>query len=341
MNGDDVKRSQETEDKDDAEEKDEKDDEEGEVTVIEDLRLLVAIWAPPFHACEAKTRSTVRAKPRQQRTTLPPPERLSALRTVPLEPANCFNAKNLSSPKNCRRRHWRNRSQLFGELLLLVSLVNGQMLVYGSCPNCLSCIEALIKFGVTPSRIAFIESDLCAPYAIDYFNDPVWADAPRAPPADEPRPGGVPLGETDSSPHDSVPVYGALVAHQRASRYQEPSNRAELHCPVGAIPSEISAINSGPAGRSMGTESRPYLDSNLVYDNGLVIDVDFSTNDPHIFAAGPGTRYKRVYFADLYFHEHYNSSEVGAELNNTEDTFGDLIAMALEFASWKSPPLFK
>ncbi|KAF6211480.1 hypothetical protein GE061_011992, partial [Apolygus lucorum] len=57
-----------------------------------------------------------------------------------------------------------------------------------------------------------------------------------------------------------------------------------------------------------------YGESNLVFDGGLVIDTDFRTNDPYIYAAGPGTRYKKKYFADHYFHEHYNSSEVGDEM---------------------------
>lgn len=56
------------------------------------------------------------------------------------------------------------------------------------------------------------------------------------------------------------------------------------------------------------------MDSNLVYDGGLVIDASFRTNDPFIYAAGPGTRYKNKYYANHYFHQHYNSAEIGAEV---------------------------
>ena len=39
-------------------------------------------------------------------------------------------------------------------------------------------------------------------------------------------------------------------------------------------------------------------DSCLVFDNRLVISTDHSTNDPHILAAGPLTKYSRQYRAD-------------------------------------------
>ncbi|KAL1138367.1 hypothetical protein AAG570_008431 [Ranatra chinensis] len=54
-------------------------------------------------------------------------------------------------------------------------------------------------------------------------------------------------------------------------------------------------------------------DAALVYDGLLVIDHNFKTNDPCIYSAGPMTKYGRKYYAPNYYHEHYNSIEVGAE----------------------------
>ena len=52
----------------------------------------------------------------------------------------------------------------------------------------------------------------------------------------------------------------------------------------------------------------------LVFNGELIIDRDFTTNDPYILAAGPGTRYKSCYYSDDYKHKYYNSSEVGREV---------------------------
>lgn len=59
------------------------------------------------------------------------------------------------------------------------------------------------------------------------------------------------------------------------------------------------------------------LSAELVFNGELIIDRDFSTNDPYILAAGPGTRYKSCYYADDYRHKYYNSSEVGREVSET------------------------
>ncbi|KAL0278430.1 UNVERIFIED_CONTAM: hypothetical protein PYX00_000254 [Menopon gallinae] len=52
----------------------------------------------------------------------------------------------------------------------------------------------------------------------------------------------------------------------------------------------------------------------LVYDGRLIIDKDFQTNDEHIFAAGPFTKYSRRYYAPGRNHQFYNSVEIGEKL---------------------------
>lgn len=51
--------------------------------------------------------------------------------------------------------------------------------------------------------------------------------------------------------------------------------------------------------------------SGLVFDGSLVIDPEFRTNDPFIFAAGTITKYSRRYYADEFSHEYQNLLEVG------------------------------
>ncbi|XP_026330935.1 cilia- and flagella-associated protein 61 [Hyposmocoma kahamanoa] len=52
----------------------------------------------------------------------------------------------------------------------------------------------------------------------------------------------------------------------------------------------------------------------LAYDGGLLIDHQFRTNNPSIYAAGTVTRYYRRYFADDKRQSYYDSYEVGARL---------------------------
>ncbi|XP_029040936.2 cilia- and flagella-associated protein 61-like [Osmia bicornis bicornis] len=65
-------------------------------------------------------------------------------------------------------------------------------------------------------------------------------------------------------------------------------------------------------------DRNPYVSAicraGLVFDGQLVIDPEFRTNDPSIFAAGTMTKYRRRYYADSWQHKYYNSIEVGDRL---------------------------
>ncbi|XP_018320131.2 cilia- and flagella-associated protein 61-like [Agrilus planipennis] len=52
----------------------------------------------------------------------------------------------------------------------------------------------------------------------------------------------------------------------------------------------------------------------LTYDGGLVIDSQYKTNDPVIYAAGTMTKYSRKYYADHLCHRFYNLEEVGSDM---------------------------
>lgn len=56
----------------------------------------------------------------------------------------------------------------------------------------------------------------------------------------------------------------------------------------------------------------------LVFDGQVVIDPEFRTNDPSIFAAGTMTKYRRRYYADSWQHKYYNSVEVGDRVSISE-----------------------
>ncbi|XP_043668706.1 cilia- and flagella-associated protein 61-like [Vespula pensylvanica] len=52
----------------------------------------------------------------------------------------------------------------------------------------------------------------------------------------------------------------------------------------------------------------------LVFDGRVVIDPQFRTNDPFVFAAGSITKYSRKFQAKFFEHNHYNSIEIGEKL---------------------------
>ncbi|KAL2726660.1 cilia- and flagella-associated protein 61-like isoform X2 [Vespula squamosa] len=52
----------------------------------------------------------------------------------------------------------------------------------------------------------------------------------------------------------------------------------------------------------------------LVFDGRLVINPQFRTNDPFVFAAGNITKYSRKFQAELFEHKYYNGVEIGEKL---------------------------
>lgn len=59
----------------------------------------------------------------------------------------------------------------------------------------------------------------------------------------------------------------------------------------------------------------------LIFDGSLVIDPEYRTNDPFIFAAGTVTKYSRKFYADVWQHKYYNSMEVGERVSRKEILF--------------------
>ena len=67
-------------------------------------------------------------------------------------------------------------------------------------------------------------------------------------------------------------------------------------------------------------------DACLVFDERLVIDHNFRTNDVCVRAAGPLTKFARRYHADDWTHAVFNSKEIGVELaNGMLNVFDDAI----------------
>ncbi|XP_030023173.1 cilia- and flagella-associated protein 61-like isoform X2 [Manduca sexta] len=66
-----------------------------------------------------------------------------------------------------------------------------------------------------------------------------------------------------------------------------------------------------------GIDSNAYLaiiKSGIAYDGGILIDHQFRTKDPAVYAAGTATAYCRKYFAQAYKQKYYDSYEIGEKL---------------------------
>lgn len=53
----------------------------------------------------------------------------------------------------------------------------------------------------------------------------------------------------------------------------------------------------------------------MAYDGGILIDHQFRTKDPSIYAAGPATRYCRKHYADTKQQKYFDAFEVGTKVS--------------------------
>ncbi|XP_043265618.1 cilia- and flagella-associated protein 61-like [Colletes gigas] len=88
--------------------------------------------------------------------------------------------------------------------------------------------------------------------------------------------------------------------------------------------------------------------SGLVFDGQLVIDPEFRTNDPSIFAAGTVTKYSRKYCADSQQHKYYDSVEIGTRLAkvlrsaiDAQQRGSKVSSSVVKSKACSTPPLFR
>ncbi|XP_014247111.1 cilia- and flagella-associated protein 61-like [Cimex lectularius] len=174
----------------------------------------------------------------------------------------------------------------------------GKIIVYGSHIGALSCIEGLLTFGVPGNRIVYVETKSLRPHAIDQFNDPtVYKEISMI------------LKILRITVYKKY-TFSSFDLNKDTGKiekvyFESQNNISSLECLVMFSFSD-KQVNIKTV--------LALIKAHLVYDGKLVIDENFNTNDPYIFAAGPMTKYSRSYYAPCFNHEWYNSTEVGAEL---------------------------
>uniref|UniRef100_A0A3B3TBS5 Cilia and flagella associated protein 61 n=1 Tax=Paramormyrops kingsleyae TaxID=1676925 RepID=A0A3B3TBS5_9TELE len=200
-------------------------------------------------------------------------------------PSNLFTPND---PTDCQRAYrW-----------LLANFVEqeGMGMVYGNTIDTYTCVEALLRLGVSGSRIHLVQLPANSP--VSCFNDPAVEEA---------------VAEVVTEKGITIHRNGQLA---QINDGQDPQPITLLSFTTDSDPLRLKcAVFMNFSWKAVDYDAfRVINDAGLVYDSGLVIDTAFHTNDPSIWAAGPLTKFARRHHAGKWTHANFSSKEVGAQL---------------------------
>uniref|UniRef100_A0A2A4J7R5 Uncharacterized protein n=1 Tax=Heliothis virescens TaxID=7102 RepID=A0A2A4J7R5_HELVI len=182
-----------------------------------------------------------------------------------------------------------------------------KVIVYGATIHAYLCINALLESRIPPENIIFIE-----PFPYENPNKT------RVPVFDN-----VYVDKTVIKILDSlkVKVYRSFYFNSWSVTVDNVITHADFLSYADYLNLECSALfYFGKIGVNMRTFIAIHK-SGLAYDAGIVIDHEFRTLDPYVYAAGPCTRYHKRYYADDKIHKHYESSEIGEKVQKEDYSF--------------------
>nr|XP_049700690.1 cilia- and flagella-associated protein 61 [Helicoverpa armigera] len=177
---------------------------------------------------------------------------------------------------------------------------NNKVIVYGATIHAYLCINALLEFRIRPENIIFVE-----PFPYENPNKT------RVPVFDN-----VYVDKTVIQILESlkIKVYRSFYFKSWSVTVDNLITHADFLSYSDYLNLECDALfYFGKVGVNMSTFIAIHK-SGLAYDAGIVIDHEFRTLDPHVYAAGPCTRYHKRYYADSKSHKYYESSELGEKL---------------------------
>ncbi|RVE46983.1 hypothetical protein evm_008367, partial [Chilo suppressalis] len=195
-----------------------------------------------------------------------------------------------------------NKAINYVKTLFLDYISFNKIIVYGSSIHAYCCLAALLEADIPPESIIFVEP--FPPEKTSKTRVPVFCNA------------YVDQTIREVLNHENLTVYRSyyfqswaldefgLVTHVEFLSYFKV---VRLQCAAlfyygkrGINAMALDAINR----------------SSLVYDGGILIDHEFRTKDPRIYAAGTATRYHRRYYADTFRQKYFNAEEIGEKLGN-------------------------
>ncbi|XP_051955080.1 cilia- and flagella-associated protein 61 [Xyrauchen texanus] len=174
--------------------------------------------------------------------------------------------------------------------------LTGDAVVYGNTIDVYTCVETLIRLGISGGRIHVVH---------------------------------LPDDDQSSCFHD-ISVENTVKQALKKEEVHIHHNCLLAQLNDGQHPDPITSVSFTTDGPPLQLECGVFFnfshktvdynafkainDACLVFDGRLVIDSTFHTNDPSIYAAGPLTKYSRRYHADKWTGSSFNSKEVGQSL---------------------------
>ncbi|KAK2883843.1 hypothetical protein Q8A67_017480 [Cirrhinus molitorella] len=174
--------------------------------------------------------------------------------------------------------------------------LTGDAVLYGNNIDVFTCVEMLMRLGVSGHRIHVVH-----------------------PPEDNPMScfpnGSVEHTVKQALEKEEVHVHhDCLLTQINDGRHTDPVTSVSFTTDAQTLQLECAVFFSFFPKTVDYDAFKAINDACLVFDGRLVIDSTFHTNDPSIYAAGPLTKYSRRYHADQWSNSCFNSKEVGQSL---------------------------
>ncbi|KAK2864232.1 hypothetical protein Q7C36_003386 [Tachysurus vachellii] len=200
-------------------------------------------------------------------------------------PSNLFT---LNYQQDCTQAyHWLMENFLQQE---------GNAVVYGDTIDVYTCLETLLKLGVTGSRIHVVHQNPAGSPSC-FQNLTVYQAVRTA------------LEDQDVWIH-----HNCLLAQINDGQHTEPLTSVSFTTDGPPLRLEC-AVFFNFSHKGVDFDSFKAINNDyLLFDGRLVIDSTYHTNDCKIHAAGPLTKLSRSRYADQWSHSFFNSKEVGQEL---------------------------
>ncbi|KAL0828921.1 hypothetical protein ABMA28_003821 [Loxostege sticticalis] len=213
----------------------------------------------------------------------------------PEMPENLMLINSLYEANSCMRRLMRMISDEKDTPACLSE--ENPVVVFGECIEVYNCLTALLELGLVPKMLVFVESFPAEDaLRVNCFNNET----------------------VDDRIQKSLEALGIRIIRQCSlGGWRQLDMRIEalhLMAPLHAMILPCFALFYYGLKAIDINAFRAINESGLVYDGGLIIGPTFETNDPHIYGAGPCTRYSRRLCAAKWPHHYYCSEDVGEAL---------------------------
>ncbi|GFR98697.1 cilia- and flagella-associated protein 61-like [Elysia marginata] len=185
---------------------------------------------------------------------------------------------------------------------------NGSVVVYGNTLDSLTCLQALIRLGVSPYNLFLVEPPVAEGDVTSLNNPKIEAEIKNS------------LKSIGVQIHTDCVLASWDDGQEPEAESDEKPDTKEINSvtftsPNGHIRLECQALFCF-CNKEVDFDAFTAINSAcLVYDGRLVINASFHTNDVTVRAAGTLTKFRRKYHCEPWSHANFNSKEVGIAMS--------------------------